>query len=116
MLKSGFGLRMDSKAGREQMHYGIDLAAPEGSVVRALLEGRVEQVISGKDGSVTVVIACEPDWTMIYRGIVAAGVKEGETIAQGAQLGSLGRPQCYELPHLHFELRSGGRPVAPPAD
>ncbi|HOB28877.1 MAG: M23 family metallopeptidase [Dethiobacteria bacterium] len=116
VLKSGFGLRMDSKAGREQMHYGIDLAAPEGSVVRALLEGRVEQVISGKDGSVTVVIACEPDWTMIYRGIVAAGVKEGETIAQGAQLGSLGRPQCYELPHLHFELRSGGRPVAPPAD
>lgn len=115
-LQSGFGLRTDSEAGREQMHYGIDLAAPEGTAVRALQEGEVEQVISVNDSSVTVVIACESGWTMLYRGMAAAEVKEGETVERGALLGTLGRPRRYELPHLHLELRSDGRPVAPPAD
>lgn len=113
-LQSGFGLRTCPESGREEMHYGIDLTAPEGTAVKTLLEGRVEQIIPG-NGSVTIVTVSEPGWTMIYRGVAAAAVKEGEVVDKGALLGSLGQARRYELPHLHLELRYGGRPVPPPA-
>jgi murein DD-endopeptidase MepM/ murein hydrolase activator NlpD len=116
-LESGFGLRTDSAAGQDQMHYGIDLTAPEGAAVRALLAGRVEQVeiVAGKD-LYTVAIGAGSGWIMIYRGLAVVEVKEGETVEPGTLLGKLGPPRLYELPHLHFELRCDGRPVAPPDD
>jgi murein DD-endopeptidase MepM/ murein hydrolase activator NlpD len=114
-LVSGYGLRADPGSGAAEMHYGIDLAAPEGTAVRALQEGRVEQIITERHGPVVVIIATEPGWTMLYRGIKEAVVKEGEALEKGALLGVLGPAWHHEGPHLHFELRFGGRPVAPPA-
>ena len=114
-LRSGFGLRADPDSGREEMHYGIDLAAPEGTAVKALLGGRVERVVSGKGSFVTIVIVPEPGWTMLYRGVTAAAVKEGESIGEGALLGKLGPAGRYDEPHLHFELHFDGHPVPPPA-
>lgn len=113
-LVSGFGLRTDPDSGREEMHYGIDLAAPAGTAVRALREGRVERVIADREGEVTVIIATEAGWTMLYRGIKTAAVKEGETVEEGVKLGVLDRASRYERPHLHFEIRFKGRPAAPP--
>lgn len=115
-LSSGFGLREDSAAGRDQMHYGIDLTAPEGAAVRAIHDGRVEQVEvgAGDNDLYTVVIGAQSRWIMIYRGLAAVEVKEGDTIEPGTLLGKLGAPRLYDLPHLHFELRCDGRPAPPP--
>ncbi|NLA12341.1 MAG: M23 family metallopeptidase [Firmicutes bacterium] len=113
-LVSGFGLRTDAASGRETMHYGIDLAAPGGTAVRALQGGRVEQVGADREGGVVIVIATAPGWTMLYRGLQTSAVEEGEIIEEGARLGVLAGADRYEQPHLHFELRFQGRPVAPP--
>ncbi len=115
-LGSGFGLREDAAAGRDQMHYGIDLTAPEGSAVRAVHAGRVEQVEvdAGDNDLYTVVIGAQSRWIMIYRGLAAVEVKEGDTVEPGMLLGKLGPPRRYDLSHLHFELRCDGRPAAPP--
>jgi murein DD-endopeptidase MepM/ murein hydrolase activator NlpD len=117
-LCSGFGLREDAAAGRDQMHYGIDLAAPEGSAVRAFHSGRVEQVkaAGAAEDHYTVVISVHPGWLMIYRGLTAVAVKEGDAVETGTLLGKLGPPRLYDLPHLHLELRCNGHPVAPPED
>lgn len=114
-LRDGFGLRIDPDSGREEMHYGIDLAAPKGTAVKALLSGRVERIVPGKGGSVTIVIVPEPGWTMLYRGVAAAAVEEGEIIEEGALLGELGPAGRYDQPHLHLELHFDGHPVPPPA-
>ena len=114
-LRSGYGLRTERDSGREEMHYGVDLSAPEGTAVKALSGGRVEQVLADKGSSATIVVAPGPGWTMIYRGVAAAGVKEGELIEKGALLGKLGRAGRYDEPHLHFELQFDGQPVPPPA-
>ncbi len=119
-LCSGFGLREDAAAGREQMHYGVDLAAPEGTAVRALLAGRVEQVTTvaaaGEEDLYTVAVSAQPGWLVIYRGLAAVAVKEGESVEAGTLLGKLGAPRRYELPHLHLELRCNGCPVPPPEE
>ncbi|HOJ83163.1 MAG TPA: M23 family metallopeptidase [Bacillota bacterium] len=117
-LCSGFGLREDAAAGREQMHYGIDLAAPEGSAVRAFHPGIVEQIsaVAGAEDLHSVVVSVQPGWLMIYRGLTAVAVKEGDAVEAGTLLGKLGPPRLYDLPHLHIELRSNGHPVAPPED
>lgn len=114
-LQSGFGLRSAAEGGREEMHYGVDLVAPEGTAVKALRGGRVERIAPAGDSSAAVLIASEPGWTVLYRGLAAVEVAEGETVSEGMRLGKLGPPRRYQWPHLHLELRFEGRPVAPPA-
>lgn len=114
-LRSGFGLRDDSESGIAVMHYGIDLAAPQGTAVKAILKGRVDQVLTGSDNLVTVVIVPAPRWTMLYRGLAETAVEEGENVERGALLGSLGPAWGHDQSHLHLELRCDGQPVAPPA-
>jgi murein DD-endopeptidase MepM/ murein hydrolase activator NlpD len=111
-LISPYGLRGDPKTGREQMHYGIDLAAPEGTVVAAVLDGLVRQVRES-GGIITVILDHEGGWQTLYRGLSEAAVKDGETVKTGDQLGVLGPASLWSTPHLHFELRLDGRPVAP---
>ena len=43
-LQSAFGLRRHPSASLEQMHYGVDLSASEGSRVRAVLAGKVTEI------------------------------------------------------------------------
>lgn len=115
-LESGYGLRDDAAAGREQMHYGVDLSAPGGTAVRALYAGSVESAVPGQgEGNPgVVVINAGSGWAMIYRGLDAVEVKAGDAVEPGMLLGKLGPPRRYDLPHLHFELRCGGRPAPPP--
>ena len=114
-LRGGFGLSGGGESGPARMHYGIDLAAPQGTAVKALLEGRVEQIITDRENLITIIIVPEPRWTMLYRGVADVAVKEGDRIEQGTLLGSLGAARRYDQPHLHLELRYDDQPVSPPA-
>ncbi len=117
-IEEGFGLQTGTAEERYGMHYGIDLAAPEGTVVRAIHDGRVEKVETADCSRdlYTVVIDAGSGWSMIYRGLAEAAVKEGDAVEPGTELGVLGPPRLYDLPHLHFELRCQGRPVPPPEE
>ncbi|MEW5785827.1 MAG: M23 family metallopeptidase [Bacillota bacterium] len=113
-LVSGYGLRTDPVSGLEMMHYGIDLAAPRGTVVQAVLAGLVTESSPGEDGH-TVILDHDGGWQTLYRELAAVVLQEGEAVAAGQALGSLGEPRLWEQPHLHFELRYNGRPVPLPA-
>ncbi len=114
-LISGYGMRLDPRSGREQMHYGIDLGAPEGTPVLAVLDGVVLRVEVAHDSGENAAILLEHDggWQTFYRGLGVVAVKEGDTLKAGAQLGFLGSASLWDTPHLHFELRHDGRPVEP---
>ena len=114
-LASGYGLRSSPDGGGEEMHYGIDLTAPPGTAVQALFGGTVRECISGEAGA-AVLLDHEEKWQTLYRGLAAVKVKEGDAVAAGQVLGSLGEPRLWKEPHLHFELRYDGRPVPPPAE
>ncbi len=113
-LVSDYGLRAHPQTGREQMHYGIDLSAPEGTPVLAVLDGIVLEV-SESGGVITVILEHDGGWQTLYRGLSAAAVREGEAVEIGCRLGALGAASFWSSPHLHFELRREGRPVPPDA-
>ena len=102
---SYFGYRISPITGEFSFHTGLDIAAAEGTKIRAVLSGRVlrtgEDDRAGKfiflqhdDGLVTFYCHCSE--IMAETGAV---IRQGETIAR---VGSTG---WSTGPHLHFEVR-----------
>lgn len=111
-VTSPFGPRHLSVAGNT-FHGGIDLAAPEGATVRAARSGRVS--VSGWGGAYGYVVYLEhPGGVQTrYAHLQRPGAPVGRALAQGEPLGRVGSTGASTGPHLHFELRLGGRAVDP---
>jgi murein DD-endopeptidase MepM/ murein hydrolase activator NlpD len=117
--QSGFiwplGGRISSYFGRRGrgFHCGIDIVAPSGTIIRAARDGVVS--FSGwMNGYGRVVIVTHSSGLQtVYAHNSVNLVREGQRVRQGdpiARVGSTGNATC---PHLHFEIRQGGRPVDP---
>jgi murein DD-endopeptidase MepM/ murein hydrolase activator NlpD len=104
-ISSPYGMRRHPIHGDMRMHNGVDIAAPAGTAVQAMLGGEVTKV--NKYGDVTVKHA--DGSTKTYRHI-APVVREGQSIEAGTSIGSLrhgrnvqgGDPRSTG-PHLHLE-------------
>jgi murein DD-endopeptidase MepM/ murein hydrolase activator NlpD len=106
-LTSPFGWRGGS------MHYGVDIAAPVGTAIKAAESGVViTSAYRGSYGNL-VIISHSNGYSTYYahnsRNLVAAGQKvgKGQTIAL---VGSTGNSTG---PHVHFEIRRDGTPINP---
>ncbi|WP_309572445.1 M23 family metallopeptidase [Deinococcus sp.] len=101
-VSSGFGER--TLEGQEETHYGVDLVAPEGTVVRAARSGRVLE--SGADfergWGWTVVLEHPDGWITRYAHLSVNLVKAGERVVQGQLVGRVGNTGRSTGPHLHF--------------
>lgn len=99
-------------------HYGIDIAADEGSPVKAAMEGTVAEVRIGDPRlGVVVVIDHGGDVRTIY-GNLSSGqlVQKGKHVKKGQIIGAVGKTAPYEIedpPHLHFEVLKGGENIDP---
>jgi murein DD-endopeptidase MepM/ murein hydrolase activator NlpD len=95
-------------------HTGIDMVEPFGSPVYAADDGVVALVGSSSSGYGNyVVIAHAGGFDTLYGHLSAALVKPGQTVTQGTPVGLEGSTGNSTGPHLHFELRIGGRPIDP---
>jgi murein DD-endopeptidase MepM/ murein hydrolase activator NlpD len=98
------GWRLDPIQGSPRFHRGTDIAAPEGTAVRAVEGGIVvESGLKGSFGN-AVVIATDSGRRMLYAHNMANLVRPGDRVRQGdtiAQVGSTGRATG---PHVHFEV------------
>jgi len=113
VISSSFGFRRDPMDGAMRFHDGVDIAAPDGSPVKAAVAGKV--TFSGIMADYGNMVEVDHGNGMVSRyghnsaNVVAVGdeVQAGQTIAL---VGSTGRSTG---PHLHFEVRKAGRPVDP---
>ncbi len=95
-------------------HTGIDMVEPFGSPVYAADDGVVALVGSSGSGYGNyVVIAHAGGFDTLYGHLSTALVKPGQQVTQGTPVGLEGSTGNSTGPHLHFELRIGGRPVDP---
>lgn len=93
-------------------HAGIDIAVNEGTVFVAAMEGKV--ITASGDGSYgNHIFIQNGDVVTVYAHCKTLYVKEGDMIVQGQKLGEVGQTGNATGPHLHFEIRKGGRTINP---
>ncbi len=99
---------------RKGVHTGIDLAMPEGTTLRSIIDGRVIQIYDGS-GSMGkgVRIMGEDDREYIYGHMNIVGVKVGDIINFGEKIGTSGNTGNSTGPHLHFAVVENGEYINP---
>lgn len=119
---SPFGYRSSPDGGYStEFHYGLDMAAPEGSYIRNWWGGEVIEVSDDSNCGTSVVVQSGP-WMHIYchmRGHVEedsrgrymidreGGIQiwEGQEIIAGGRIGRVGMTGRTTGPHLHWGLK-----------
>ena len=112
-ITSPFGPRRHPIFGVKSMHSGIDLAAPRGTKVKASEGGLV--IYSGWYGGYgkVAIVDHSKGYTTLYAHMDKINVKVGQRISQGDVVGYEGATGYATGPHLHFEVRTQGRPQNP---
>ncbi|HEY1559553.1 MAG TPA: M23 family metallopeptidase [Caulobacteraceae bacterium] len=114
-VDSPFGLRRLPWEVRARLHAGVDIAAPLGTAVHALEDGVVED--SGvKSGYGRFVEVDHPSGLVSFYAHLrapAADLSPGEVLKAGDVVGYVGSTGDSTGPHLHLELRYGGKPLNP---
>lgn len=96
-----------------RLHAGIDVAAPEGTPIRAADSGTVRQAgWMGGYGNYTC-IQHTATLSTCYAHQSSIGVSSGASVSKGELIGRSGNTGNSTGPHLHFEVRVSGQPVDP---
>jgi murein DD-endopeptidase MepM/ murein hydrolase activator NlpD len=96
-------------------HYGVDYAAPIGTPVHSIADGKV--VYTGRRGGAGKMIKVKHkgSYTSSYLHLsgYAKGIKRGAKVRQGQTIGYVGSTGLSTGPHLDFRIYNAGRPVNP---
>lgn len=112
-ISSGFGYRSDPFTGKLAFHTGLDIAAEEGTPIRAALPGTVETAAcSGSYGNY-LVIRDGAGVETLYAHCETLLVKAGDVEKPGDKIATVGTTGESTGFHLHFEIRIGGVEVNP---
>ncbi len=102
-VSSGYGMRFHPISGREKPHLGIDFAAPTGTSVRSVADGKVEYA-GWKNGYGNFIEIQHRDHkSTAYAHLSRIGVRQGQRVNQGDLIGAVGSTGASTGPHLHFE-------------
>ena len=102
-VTSNYGWRMNPVTVIWSFHSGIDLGAPFGTPVLAAKAGRVEFAGWG-DGYGNLIELDHGSTGTRYAHLEAIYVSQGQSVAQGQQIGLVGSTGRSTGPHLHFEI------------
>jgi len=114
-INSPFGLRRLPWEPRGRMHEGVDIAAPKGLPVGATLAGVVVKAGLSSTYGRFVEVRHADGLTSLYGhlGSIGRGVRPGVALAAGQAVGLVGNTGRSTGEHLHFEIRSEGKPLNP---
>ncbi|WP_395331510.1 LysM peptidoglycan-binding domain-containing M23 family metallopeptidase [Novosphingobium sp. BL-8H] len=106
-------LRRKFAAGADP-HDGIDIKAPEGTMVRAAAGGTVKFAGAEKQQFGNLVLLDHGNgWFTAYGFLSRVTVKAGAKVAAGERVGLVGKTGLAKGDELHFEVRRDGKPVDP---
>ena len=117
-LSSPFGPRKKPN-GSWGFHKGLDMAAPEGTPIRAAAEGTVSEAGWAKGFGYTIVIIHNGTLRTRYAHLSKIAVSLGKYVKEGEYIGKVGNTgrvfSKYKGGghHLHFEVHLYGKPVNP---
>jgi murein DD-endopeptidase MepM/ murein hydrolase activator NlpD len=97
-------------------HFGLDIEAPIGTPVLASENGVVTEISNSKsrNGYGTYVLMRHSNgYETFYAHLNKTLVSENEVITKGQVIGELGNTGVTVGPHVHFEIRKGGKAIDP---
>jgi murein DD-endopeptidase MepM/ murein hydrolase activator NlpD len=103
VITSGYGWRQSG------YHHGIDIAADIGEPIKACAAGKV--IFAGFKSVYgrTVVIEHPDGKETLYAHVQAIKVAQGDTVARGQVIATVGMTGRTTGPHLHLEVRNKGK-------
>jgi murein DD-endopeptidase MepM/ murein hydrolase activator NlpD len=110
---SGYGYRLHPITGRREFHYGIDIAAPQGSPIKSYAKGTVTTAKFSSGYGYYVVVNHGGGLSTLYAHLSKISVKEGARVDVGHVLGLMGSTGISTGSHLHFEVHRNGSRVNP---
>jgi murein DD-endopeptidase MepM/ murein hydrolase activator NlpD len=96
-------------------HYGVDYAAPIGTPVHSIGDGRITSATDGGGEGKMVRIQHNSVYATGYMHLskFGEGVRAGATVKQGDIIGYVGSSGLSTGPHLDFRIYMNGSPVDP---
>lgn len=112
-ISSSFGVRKDPILGTPAMHAGMDFRATTGTTIRATAPGKV--ISAGRNGGYGNMVEVQhaEGWTTRFAHMSRITVSVGDRLKTGDKVGEVGSTGRSTGPHLHYEIRTGGKPVNP---
>jgi len=110
---SEFGYRRDPKTGGRRLHEGVDFAGPVGTPLHATADGVVTHAGWSSGYGRLVKIKHEFGIETRYAHLSKINVKSGQRVSRGDRIGDMGASGRVTGPHLHYEVRIGGKAVNP---
>jgi murein DD-endopeptidase MepM/ murein hydrolase activator NlpD len=108
----GFGFVR--KVRKDLPHLGVDIAAEPGTPIHAAADGIVAYADDGVKGYGNLAILVHADGAVTsYAHCQKLLVKPGDHVERGDTIAAVGSTGISKGPHLHFELRTGGKPRNP---
>ncbi len=114
-ISSPFGKRYHPILRQTRIHWGVDYAAPRGTLVFAGGDGVVQVAkYNGAYGNY-VKIRHNSEFSTAYGHMqsIAKGIRPGTRVKQGQVIGYVGSTGRSTGPHLHYEVVQNGRRVNP---
>ncbi len=105
-IAQGFGEHRNADLGTVTMNLGIDIAAPEGSSVKAAAEGEVDLVATLPSYGTVIVIRHSGGIHTVYADLGDASVQKGTHIRAGQTIGRSGSNEMSGSV-IHFEVWKG---------
>ena len=112
-IVSKYGWRVHPILGVRKLHEGIDIWAPAGTPIQAAAGGVV--VWAGPRGGYgnAVILDHGSGVGTVYAHQSSVAVSPGQSVSRGQTVGYVGQTGLAGGPHLHFEVRVGGRTYDP---
>ena len=112
---SKFGWRTHPTLHKKQYHKGIDLRAKRRTPVHVTADGVVRYVQDKNKGTFgrVIIVSHNFGFETVYGHLRFTDVKVGDVVKKGQKIARSGNSGRSNGPHLHYEVRWGGRILNP---
>ncbi len=112
-ISSGFGVRRDPLNGTAAVHYGLDMSGQLGQPIVATAAGKV--ISADRMGFYGKMVEIDHGMgvTTRYGHLNTIVVEEGQIVAAGDKIGTMGSTGRSTGVHVHYEIRVDNKPVNP---
>ena len=104
MVTDGFGYRDHPIDGDMRFHYGVDMEANSGDVIRSFADGTVTAVGESSDLGKYITVLHANGYTTLYAHCSRITASSAQQVKAGDPIAEAGDTGRATGPHLHFEM------------